>query len=273
MANLKISVLNVGHGDFIYSTTPLGDNLVIDCGNDGGDVTPSKFLASVTTINELQISHPHTDHFGDIIALSKKNICSFRCPALEKFKDEKIGWRNNDSIKIAKLRSLKKSINTDNNAVRCDANFEHIVYSPSDIDYEDANTSSIVTVLRYGSIKILFGGDLPDNGWCNLLTNKNFCSAIKGTTIFKVPHHGRTEGCSDELFKYIKPKLCIISDKPIDESNKNTVSTSWYSARTTGIFFGNELRKVLSTRNDGSIFIDIQSDDNFTVYLDTRWRR
>jgi len=35
MANLKISILNVGHGDFIYSTTPLGDNLVIDCGNDG----------------------------------------------------------------------------------------------------------------------------------------------------------------------------------------------------------------------------------------------
>jgi len=112
--------------------------------------------------------------------------------------------------------------------------------------------------LRYGSFKILFGGDLPDSGWCNLLTNEEFRSAIKGTTIFKVPHHGRSEGCSDELFKYITPKLCIISDKPIDESNKNTVATSWYSARTTGIYFGNELRKVLSTRNDGSIFIDVQ---------------
>jgi hypothetical protein len=120
--------------------------------------------------------------------------------------------------------------------------------------------------------KILFGGDLPDNGWCNLLKNEEFRSAIKGTNVFKVSHHGRAEGCSDELFKHISPKLCIISDKPIDETNKNTVSTSWYEDRTSGIYFGDKLRKVLTTRNDGSIFIDVQSDSNWSVYRNTSWR-
>jgi competence protein ComEC len=273
MANLKISILNVGHGDFIYATTPLENKIVIDCGNDGGDVSPAKFLSPISTIDELQISHPHTDHFGDIIALSGKTIRSFRCPSLEKFTDKTIGWRDQDAAKIAKLRSLKKSINADNSAVQCDENFDHWVYFPGDINYEDANTSSIVTVLRYGSFKMLFGGDLPDSGWRNLLKNEKFRSAINGTNVLKVPHHGRAEGCSDELFKYIFPQLCIISDKPIDDTNKNTVSTDWYTKRSSGanIVGINGKRKVLSTRNDGSIFIDVQADGNWTVYPNTRW--
>jgi hypothetical protein len=119
---------------------------------------------------------------------------------------------------------------------------------------------------------MLFGGDLPDSGWRNLLKKQRFRSVISGTDVFKVSHHGRVEGCSDELFKYISPKLCIISDKPIDDTNKNTVATSWYEARTRGIYFGDKLRKVLTTRNDGSIFIDIPSDGNWMVYTNTRWR-
>jgi competence protein ComEC len=273
MASLKISVLNVGHGDFIYAATPLGNKLVIDCGNDGGDVSPARFLSSISTIDELQISHPHTDHFGDIIALSRKNIRSFRCPSLEKFTDKVIGWRSQDAVKIAKLRSLKGSINADNAAVQCDANFEHLVYFPGDINYEDANTSSIITVLRYGSFKMLFGGDLPDSGWRNLLENGKFCSAIKGTNVLKVPHHGRYEGCSEELFKYISPQLCIVSDKPIDDTNKNTVATDFYTKHSSGanIVGIDGKRKVLSTRNDGSIFIKVEDNGEWYVHRNTSW--
>jgi hypothetical protein len=32
--------------------------------------------------------------------------------------------------------------------------------------------------------------------------------------------YARKEGCSEELFEYISPQLCIISDKPIDEKIK-----------------------------------------------------
>ena len=31
MAILKVSFLDVGHGDFIYCETPLDDNMIIDC--------------------------------------------------------------------------------------------------------------------------------------------------------------------------------------------------------------------------------------------------
>jgi competence protein ComEC len=277
MSSLKISVLNVGHGDFIYAETPLGNNLVIDCGSDGGDVSPAQFLSKVSKIDELQISHPHTDHFGDILAIGKKKINSFRCMPLEEFTDKTIGWKDSDLVKINKLRMLKKNISSNDDAVPCNSNFSHSVYPPTDIDYANPNTASYVTILSYAGIKILFGGDLPDSGWLGLLKQENFRNAIKGTTIFKVPHHGRKEGCSEELFKYISPKLCIISDKPIDETNKNTVATNWYTSRSIGAKVVNyngtvDTRKVLSTRNDGSIFVEVSNNGSYTVYLDTKWR-
>ncbi len=51
MPMLKVAFLDVGHGDFIYATTPLGDNLIIDIGY--GDVIPSKYLSNVSTISVL----------------------------------------------------------------------------------------------------------------------------------------------------------------------------------------------------------------------------
>lgn len=276
MSTLKISVLNVGHGDFIYAETPLGNNLVIDCGNDGGDVTPSRFLNGIPKIDELQISHPHTDHFGDIIKIGGKTINSFRCPPLKNFTDKVIGWRNSDQAIINKLRTLKNNIAPNDNAVSCGSNFSHLVYSPQNVDYTNANTASYVTILSYAGVKVLFGGDLPDDGWINLLENNNFKKAIMGVDIFKVPHHGRKEGCSEELFKYISPKLCIISDKPIDETNKNTVATNWYTNRSSGANViksdgTSDIRKVVSTRNDGSIFIKIMDTGKWYVYLNTKW--
>jgi competence protein ComEC len=178
MANLKISVLNVGHGDFIYATTPFGQNLVIDCGSGGGDIIPSSFLSHVTTISEFQVSHPHTDHFDDIIALSNKTINSFRCPVLTGFTDSTIGWKNSDKEKIAKLRHMKSSIKPDNSAVSCGSGFSHLVYFPNNVDTSNPNTASCVTILGYGGFKMLFGGDLPDSGWCNLLQQSEFKSAI-----------------------------------------------------------------------------------------------
>ncbi len=274
MAKLKVSFLDVGHGDFIYAETPFGNNLVIDVGS--GAIVPSTFLNKISTIHELQISHPHTDHFDDIIAISKKTINSFRCPGLTNFTDDKIGWKKKDKPKIDKLRALRKNLKADDAAVPVGEGFSHTVWPPLDVDHNDPNTASIVTTLAYKGTKILFGGDLPASGWESMLKRDDFVKAISGTTIFKVPHHGRKEGCCDALFEVIKPKLCIISDKAIEKDNKNTVATSWYSdgKRTSGCNVSGftDEKKVLTTRANGSIFISINNDGGWTVYPNTAWK-
>lgn len=110
--DLKVSFLDVGHGEFCYCETPYGHSMIIDCGS--GDVVPSQFLSKISVIDELQISHPHTDHFEDIHEISKKNIKSFRCPNPNSFNEKAIGWKKNDQGKIKKLKEVYKTIKVDN---------------------------------------------------------------------------------------------------------------------------------------------------------------
>lgn len=273
MPEMKVSFLDVGHGDFSFAISPFGHNLIIDVGY--GDVIPSVFLKNINTIHELQISHPHTDHFDDIINISKKSILSFRCPNLDSFKDNVIGWKKSDKNKINRLREIKRTIAANNDAVLNGNNFAHTVWFPENVDFNNPNTASIVTTLSYQGVTILYGGDLPSSGWDNLLNKKEFIATIKNTAIFKVPHHGRQEGCSDALFKIISPKLCIISDKSLDKDNQNTVATSWYSARSSGcnVVGYDTPRKVLTTRTDGSIFVKINNEGKWWVYPDTNWEK
>lgn len=272
MSQLKISVLDVGHGDFVYAVSPTGDNLVIDCGT--GDVIPSSFLEPVKQISELQISHPHTDHFDDIIPLSRKKILSFRCPSISIFSDNLIGWKKSDKAKIAILRELKRTKRSDNAAVNVGNGFGHTVWFPKNVDPNNPNSASLVTTLSYKAFKMLFGGDLPESGWNSLLQESDFVNAIKGTTVFKVPHHGRKEGCCTSLFNVIFPKLCIISDKALKKDNKNTAATDWYTDRSKGcnVQGYNEKRKVLSTRSDGSIHILVSDEGRWTVHPNTTWK-
>jgi len=271
---LEVAILDVSHGDFIYAVTPTGNNLVIDVGT--GDVVPSIFLKTINEISELQISHPHAGHFDDIIDISKKTIKSFRCPSLVEFDDKVLGWRKNDKAKITALRELKARMKADNDAVKAGRGFSHTVYFADNIDYKDPNTASAVTLLAYKGVKLLFGGDLPASGWENLLEKQDFVSAVSGTNVFKVPLHGRQEGCCQALFdlKEFKPLLCIISDKSLDKDHKSTVATDWYSKRASGcrIVGYDSPRKVLSTRSDGSIFIKINDKGACWIYPNTRWR-
>jgi competence protein ComEC len=169
---------------------------------------------------------------------------------------------------------LEKNVGLNRFAIACNSNFSYAVFSPNNIDYNDPNTVSYVTILSFNGVKVLLGGDLPHSGWINLLERKDFMEEIDGTTVFKVPHHGRKDGCSEELFKYICPQLCIISDKRIDETNKNTVATDWYSSHTRGIVFNDgSTRKVVSTRKDGPMFIEVNDDGCSDISLNTMWRK
>ena len=277
MDKLKISVLNVGHGDFIFITTPNYENLIIDCGSgeNEGEIVPNKFLNNVNTIHELQISHPHLDHFYDILGLANKSILSFRCPSLNKLSDTVAGLTDNDKKKIKKLKELKASIKSNNDSVPSKDGFSHTVWFPKNIDSENPNSLSYVTTVSYKNFKMLFGGDLQKEGWEELLKKDDFVKAIKGTTFLKVSHHGREDGCSEKLMDILKPtlRLCIISDKSLEKDNKNTANTQWYSDRVgKGILFGDTERKVLTTRNDGSIHIHADNKGMWTVWRNTHWK-
>jgi beta-lactamase superfamily II metal-dependent hydrolase len=67
-------------------------------------------------------------------------------------------------------------------------------------DFDDENNLSLVVVLNAHALTICFPGDMEVAGWKSLLKNPSFVDAIGGVNVFVASHHGRENGCCEELF-------------------------------------------------------------------------
>jgi beta-lactamase superfamily II metal-dependent hydrolase len=141
------------------------------------------------------------------------------------------------------------------------------VLLPNTNNGKAVNNSSFAAIVTFsGTIythKLLFGGDLEESGWEALLKqNARFRTAVQGVTLYFVSHHGHVSGFSSELFKAMgqKPGLNLVS-----ATNCYDSYDSRYSANAQGVYFGQEQRFTLTTRTDGSIFIDVADTGQATV--------
>lgn len=263
---MEVTIYNVGHGDFSLIRTPFGQNIVIDCGSGEG-VVPSEILTD-QPIDLFVLTHPHVDHFRDFVNFKKLCIKTFRMPNLSRFKKEDFGWVQKDGDVIDSLLTSYSNLIPVDDVIRQGNGFSYRLYTASNVDYSNPNTASIVVLLHYWGNTILFGGDLQAEGWDNLMDyNKDFVADVRDVTIFRVPHHGRENAYSERLLQHIKPKLCVISDKSIDDSNRNTSITNQYTKSSLGAFvmdygtFDSNTRYVLTTRKDGNIHISFSRNE------------
>lgn len=297
---LMIWFLNVGHGDCSYIELPNGARMMIDCGC-GEDHWPSRLLKhysisgkanSVTIpeigtkygIDNLVISHPHGDHMGDIESIHDDvgfysltgNYSSF----IGQIPTESIDFRKRGKMAAEKFRQVVNKYHGKYVAARdrvalckpaCIVNNKRFIGYQDGIDL---NELSWFVSLEIGGHKVLFTGDMTKAGVKKILGSDKateFTNFVRGTTILKVPHHGRENGCSAEMFENFghKPLLCVASDKVLDDQNEGTSNIEWYSARTSdtplNIDGSLQNRKVLTTRKDGDILITISTTGEIEI--------
>jgi hypothetical protein len=133
------------------------------------------------------------------------------------------------------------------------------------------NNCSIVTVASFAGTKyapkFLFGGDMEEAGWNELLaTNATFRGAVRGTWFYFPSHHGHSSGFSTKLYDAMgKPVLNLISVRRNDESRDSRYSDDEFSSGWYVEGEGEE-RKMLSTTHDGSTFIDVDAAGVPSVY-------
>jgi beta-lactamase superfamily II metal-dependent hydrolase len=120
--------------------------------------------------------------------------------------------------------------------------------------FDDENNLSLVTILRYHNLGIIFPGDLERAGWYRLLTRPDFCSALRGVNVFVASHHGRDGGYCPDVFNYCTPEIVIFSDKSVEHDTQKTAAL--YRQHASGVrFFDGQFRYVITTRNNGAIRI------------------
>lgn len=281
MPDFKVIIFNVEHGLCAFVKSPTGRTLLIDCGK-ATRFSPIKYIAD----NELSdcvdegkflftqfiVSHPHGDHLEDIERLKLY-------PPRIIYRQTGYNWEEvkevNSESGAELIESYKKWQETYSSPAPAvdwgfDLSFKDVL-TPTEAkrlnELKMVNNSSVPLIISYtGSQyqeKFFFSGDLEEDGWKELLKRESFKSTIKGTDFFITPHHGHSSGYCKEIYEAIgKPIVNIVSAQSGDESVDSAYSSS---DNAHGIKLDGEKRYMLTTRNDGSICISVNSEGKYSL--------
>lgn len=214
---LTVTFLDVGKADAIVLSTA-GYTVMIDTG------TASKATAvvdalnnlGVSTINELILTHFDQDHVGGAAAV------------LDNFSvDEVIAtYESKESDEVNAYHEAVKSHGVDVVEVRSktervyDAvNYTIIPPERESYDEDTSNNSSLVVRVTFGSVSMLFAGDIQRERIEELLASGTDLSA----NLLKVPHHGKEDDDSEKFFKAVSPMYAVITSSKDDKESDSVV--------------------------------------------------
>lgn len=254
---MEFVIHDVGHGACISLRHTNGNSMVWDSGHLD-DYRPSRFLPNIgiRNIDRFFVTNFDQDHISDLPSVVQNLHISL--------------LHRNKSISPAQLRALKLQSGPISSAMESllslmntytvgppsispefpDVDFS-VYYHNYSQEYSDTNNLSLVTFLRVHGAKFVIPGDLERKGWIGHLNNPLFVQDLRDTNVFIASHHGRDNGYCQEVFEHCKPSVVVISDAPVQFATQE--SSSQYAQHASGISFNGKTRKVLSTRNDGTL--------------------
>lgn len=264
MNSLGIYIWDVSHGLAVTLVTPNGRLVAYDAGRSDS-FSPLEWLAANghSQLDCFVLSHPHADHLRDIEA-----VIALR-PAMI--------WRRH--IAETRIRQAARPGAEASVVDRYERVLDHVYHSPVTFgpsdptwsggcdfraffppDNENLNNTSLVLFVGYSGIFICLPGDLEKDGWLALSRDAAFHEYLAKTNVLLAPHHGREAGVCREVFAFMAPQLCVISDGPFSDTSSGVYSNLATEAkvirRSTGLVVP---RRALSTRKDGHVAISFNS--------------
>lgn len=222
---LKVTFLDVGHGDCIFIEFPRKGTILIDGGRrDIGRNVIAPFLwnKGIRRIDIVVATHPEADHIAGLLYVLDNfdvGLCIDN------------GMYDNTGLFIEYLKTVKKKA-----IPRFISRGEHIIKGIPGCKIEllhppkgllrntesDFNNNSIVLKLTVRDRALLMCGDIEEEGLRSLLGKKD---ALKAD-IIKVPHHGSALNEIGRLFfNIVRPKIAVISVEDDDRFNLPHTST------------------------------------------------
>lgn len=212
--SLKISVIDVGHGDSILITTPKNSHVLIDTGDkyyqngksfDNGEkvVVPYLLKKGIKNVELLILTHMDSDHIGGMESIVKMlNVEEFGISinSTEKSKYEEI--KELSEKYGAKIRYMQRG----DRFIIDDVKFNVLMPEKSE-EISNENNDSIVLLVEYKGKKALFMGDLEVEGEEKLIDyGENL-----NVNILKLGHHGSITSSSEEFILATRPEIALIS--------------------------------------------------------------
>lgn len=203
---MSVHVLDVGKADAIFITCE-GKNILIDAGETSLYKFVNEYLRkmNVKTIDQLILSHQHSDHVGAMsYIVDEFDIKSFMMPQL---KDDM----------IPTFRSYERLLTSlDNKGMKAErpepgksydiGQMKIDVFAPI-LQYDDMNNNSIVVKITYKNRSFLFTGDAGSESEKDMIA-ANF--DLKAD-VLKIGHHGSKTATSQAFLNKVQPLYAMIS--------------------------------------------------------------
>lgn len=255
---VDIEIFDVEHGACSLVTADNGRRILVDCGhNSSTGWRPSWSLPArgIRHVDRLIVSNYDRDHVSDLPSL----LAAVEVPVLSR----------NPSVWPDLLRAMKAENGMDPGistlAYMAGNHYTQDLPAPQDFGaiqvshywntypvFTDENNLSLVTIIHYHDLGIIFPGDVEKAGWLQLLQRPDFRAALAGVNIFVASHHGRENGYCPDVFNWCNPEVVIFSDGAVVHDTQKTAAL--YRQHTRGIrFFDSTTRHVLTTRKNGLI--------------------
>lgn len=269
----RIHIFDVEHGECNAIETPSGELVLIGAGHNAStNWRPSNWLRQRNQRPHcLVLSNLDRDHLSD--------LANFE-PHIRPVSIKYNSYINPDWVerkKIEESGEVHEAVQTalywirnvfTGSPISPNYGMEIAYFHHSPTKFQDTNNLSVVTFVAYNGVGVMFPGDLETAGWREFLTNQTFINCLRRTNILIASHHGRESGYCREVFNYCAPHVVIISDKPVMHETQNH---NLYAQHCSGLNFSGNLKKVLTTSNDGKITIEIPAIGNYTVYINQNY--
>lgn len=256
---MELRIFDVEHGACALLSGDNGYKIMIDCGHNG--TTGWRPGTALSRIGEkelelLIVTNYDEDHVSGLPNL-RENISVLRLWRNKSVSPEilqKLKTEDGMGAGIAELKKMTETYTATSTEPFNIPGVERQAFHLNYPEFDDENNLSFVVFLKVNGIGFLFPGDLETIGWKTLLErDEKFRDAVKNTQVLIASHHGRESGIYKELFTVYgcNPVWTVISDKGYAYDTQLTVP--FYSSHSRGANFRGTNRKVLTTRNDGSI--------------------
>lgn len=221
--DLRVTMIDVGHGNASLVELPKGPCMLIDGGGffdnsfDVGRFVVAPFLwrKKIATIDYIALSHPQADHLNGLLYIARnfnvREVWSNGEPACtESYKTflDIISQEN-----IANVRLHRDSSQRIINQVRFD-----VLHPPADFPagadhnkQSNPNNNSLVLKATFDETAFLFPGDIEAGAEKELTAHGG--TALKSTVLL-APHHGSRTSSTSVFLDHVEPNAVVFSARP-----------------------------------------------------------